>query len=604
MCGIAGYYGFEGKELIPQFSKGLFHRGPDGEGVFIDTNVGLLNRRLAIIDIHGGAQPLYNEDHTIVTVYNGEIYNYRELRQELEKTGHAFKTNSDTEIIVHSFEQWGVAGFSRFDGMFAIALYDKKKRSLFLARDQFGIKPLYYLIHHNRVIFSSEIKPLLCAGLIRAEVNERVLYRYLQYRVHDDREDTFFKGISRLMPGETKELNMINGKLHVKNDKLTIQKTKNSTQPFDQLLNEAIKKRLISEVQVGTCLSGGLDSSTIVAIVNNLIDEKKSEARSVGKKQNTFSAVFPEYSNNEERYVDALLKQYQSISSHKIKPTSKQFINEITDFVRTQEEPTISTGPYAQYCVMREAKKKITVLLDGQGVDEMMAGYIPYYVVFLNELLKRRQFFRICKEILASFDVFLPLIIQKIKEKIGILRTVSMQSLLSRSFIRSNKNERFAVINDDLQKRLQEDIFKNSLQALLRYEDRNSMRFSIEGRVPFLDNDIYVFISSLPSDMIIRNGWNKFVLRESIQNRVPEMIRKRRNKIGFTTPEYAWFHEQKDWVMSIFRSESFTSRKYFNQKAVVKAFNDFINKKNSDTLVFWRILNTELWMREFIDTNT
>jgi len=600
MCGIAGFYGFRDDRLIKKISKELAHRGPDGEGYFLSEKTTLLSRRLAIIDVAHGDQPIYNEDKSVVIVYNGEIYNFQEFVAPLQKKGHIFKTKSDTEVVIHAYEEWGVSSFDKFNGMFAFALYDIKKDKLFLVRDHFGIKPMHYAVIDNRLIFSSEIRPILYSGLIKSAPNDKIIYRYLKYRIHDDGRETFFKNINRLLPGEYLEIK--NGKHEVKRysnleQELLLKnksvKEKNKTASFKNELIKAIKYRLISEVPVGTCLSGGLDSSTTVAVVNQLLKENDQEAKSVGKTQKTFSAVFPGGANDEEKYIDKLISQMNNIKSYKIYPKPEKFVEEIKDFVRSQEEPTISTGPYAQYKVMEEAQGKVTVLLDGQGSDEMMAGYLPYYFVYLRQLWGEKKRLLFFKEVFSSLDV----VTKYIKEK--FVKRLAVTELLNKEYSERYRAEKFEVENNNLKKRLVQDVFKNSLQSLLRYEDRNAMRFSIEGRVPFLDFNLIRHIFNLPDEEIIKNGWNKYILRKATVDLLPAIINKRRNKIGFTTPEYQWFFIIKEFVFNLFASTEFGSRKYFNQKQVLIAFQNFLDGKTGDTMIFWRLINLELWLREF-----
>ncbi|KKQ24031.1 MAG: Asparagine synthase (Glutamine-hydrolyzing) [Candidatus Roizmanbacteria bacterium GW2011_GWC2_37_13] len=638
MCGIAGFYGFRDDKLIKNISKQLSHRGPDGEGFFFDKDTTLLNRRLAIIDLKSGGQPIYNEDETVVVVYNGEIYNYQELRRKLEKFNHKFKTKSDTEVIVHGYEQWQEKCFDRLNGMFAIALYDKKKKKLLLVRDHFGIKPLYYSIakseirnpksetnskseiSNTKLIFSSEIKPIFYSGLVKKQPNDRIIYRYLKYRIHDDGKETFFKDIYRLLPGELLEIR--NSKFEIrkytslKEELISLSRhsgeetksttpesgqrfwtSQNDVSQFKKKLVEAIKYRLISNVPVGTCLSGGLDSSTVVSIVNKLLKENAKEAKSIGNTQKTFSAVFPGGSNDEEKYIDLLVKELTSlrVNVFKVKPNSKEFFKEIQDFVRTQEEPTISTGPYAQYKVMEKAEGKVKVLLDGQGADEMMAGYLPYYFVYLRQLYKNKNYLLFIEELTNSLDVVVKYFLEKLK------KTTNAVNLLNKEFADKYKEETFFVENNNLKKRLIEDIFSNSLQSLLRYEDKNAMRFSIEGRVPFLDFNLMKYLFALPDETIIKNGWNKYILREATKDLLPKEINLRRNKIGFTTPEYQWFMEKRKEIFEIFLSKSFSERKYFNRKETLNSFQKFVDGETNDTMVFWRLINVELWLREFFD---
>lgn len=617
MCGIAGYYGFKGENLLKQFSSELAHRGPDGEGSYVKDSVGLLNRRLAIIDVKGGDQPIYNEDKSMVVVYNGEIYNFEKTHDELVKLGHTFKTKSDTEVVVHAYEEWGEKSFDRHNGMFAFALYDIKKDKLYLVRDHFGIKPLYYSIlpddgsGHSRIIFSSEIKPLINSGLIQKKPNDRIIYRYLKFRIHDDQAETFFEGVYKLLPGEMMVLHenrhSIKTYTHLKEDLLHLadkkQKglSKEQKNLFAGKLEEAIRMRLISEVPVGTCLSGGLDSSTVVATTNKLLLEKVKEAESVGKIQNSFSAIFPGSVNDEERYIDSLTMTIRDIKGYKVEPKAEHFFDEIMDFVATQEEPTISTGPYAQYKVMQEAHKHVTVVLDGQGSDEMMAGYMPYYFVYLRQLRRKKDYPRLIKELVMSTDVILKYSLLNLVRRLPLRTETSPEQVLRPSFVSKFRKEKFHVTQDNLKARLVEDIFSNSLPSLLRYEDKNAMRFSVEGRVPFLDFELLKYLFSLPDKAIIRNGWNKYILREAVNDLLPEDIVKRRNKIGFTTPEHEWFMRMKNRIYSIFLSDSFAKRKYINQQETLRAFQRFIEGKTDDTLLLWRLLNLELWMRVFID---
>jgi asparagine synthase (glutamine-hydrolysing) len=609
MCGIAGFCGLQDKKLIKQMSSDMEHRGPDGDGFYLDENLSMVNRRLAIIDRAGGDQPIYNEDKTIVVVYNGEIYNYRELREELEAKGHVFRTHSDTEIIVHGYEEWGDTSFDRYNGMFGIALYDIKKKRLLLVRDHFGIKPLYYSVQGSTLLFGSEIKPIINSGLVEKAPNDETIYRYLMYRIHDEGEETFFKGVRRLLPGQ---MMIFEKGVHRIQSYTKIRKDLSSTKPkavctqedietFEQLLTKAIQMRLVSEVPVGTCLSGGLDSSTVVAVANKLLREKAQDSGSLGKEQKAYSAVFPGSVNDEEKYIDALIAQLKHIDNVKVFPKPEEFFTDLEDFILYQEEPTISTGPYAQYQVMRKAHEDVTVLLDGQGADEMMAGYLPYYFVYIKQMMKRGEYFKLLREVWSSRDIFWKLALQKLTYSLGFQKKISMGNLLKDSFKKQYSKSRFQTVSDNLKERLLEDIFGNSLQSLLRYEDKNAMRFSIEGRVPFLDMNLIKFLFTLPDDAIIQHGWNKSILRKAFASYLPDMISQRRNKIGFTTPENEWFLRMKNRIYGIFMTESFANRPYWNQSEVVKAFELFIQGKNDDTMLFWRMLNLEIWMRLYFD---
>lgn len=618
MCGIAGCFGYDNAEkIIDKMNDAMTHRGPDGEGkvVFSENGikVGLAHRRLAIIDVAAGQQPMKSANNkNFEIVYNGEVYNYRELKEELLKENPKlkFKTKSDTEVVLEAYIQWGAKAFDKMNGMFGLAILDREKGELVLARDHFGIKPLYYYQKDKKLLFSSEIKTMLATGEVETEPNDRVIFRYLKFRVQDDERETFFSNIYRLMPGEM----MVVSEKGTKIKKFTKLReeleelakhpeayTDDAAKEYRERLDKAVRMRLVGEVPVGTSLSGGLDSSSVAALIaKNLESENKDkDLESVGTRQNTFSAVFPNESNDEEAYVDSLIDKYHDkIKAHKIKPTTKSFLEDLEDFVRTQEEPVISTGPYAQYAVMREASKHITVLLDGQGADEMMAGYDPYYRVYLNQLKTRKQFKRLAAETSKSMDIVGKLVKGRIRQK----KPKPISELLNPDFAKAHAGEKLSIKYDNLKMRLLDDIFEQSLPSLLRYEDHNTMRFSLEGRVPFIDKELLKFLFKFDDDAIIHEGWNKRILRDSMKGLLPEKIRARRNKIGFTTPQIDWFHAIHKDLEKILVSDEFAHRKYFNQMAVLREFKlDEEHKSSFGSMAFWRIINIELWLREFFD---
>lgn len=620
MCGIAGTYGFgaDTEGIARRMSGALAHRGPDGEGLFVDDQIGLAHRRLAIIDREHGAQPMTTADGRYTIIYNGETYNYLDLRTELEQLGHTFRTDSDTEVLLEAHAEWGTAAYDRFNGMFAFAIHDAETGTVTIARDHFGIKPLYYWIDpaaegadSPRVVFGSEIRSLLAARVFEAAPDDRAVYRYLKFRVQDDDSQTFFAGVSRLMAGQVLEIRAdgteVSSFTRLQEELREI--AARPSRPYDEsvvdeyreLFQESVRLRLQSEVPVGTSLSGGLDSSAVAAVIaRHLRDQPEDERYSaVGSRQNTFSAVFPNSSNDEERYVDALLEDNKGqITAHKITPQPGAFLEDVHDFVRTQEEPIISTGPYAQYAVMREASQHVTVLLDGQGADEMMAGYNPYFYVYLRQLRKQKRFKELASEVVGSRDILRKLA----RTKFSGRTSVPIEALLNSGFVAEHSGEKVSSVQDDLKERLLEDTFRSSLPSLLRYEDKNTMRFSIEGRVPFVDKELLKFLFSLDESAIIHDGWNKRILRESMFGILPDMISKRRNKIGFTTPEGEWFRNIAPQLREIFASPSFASRPYFDAASVLALFDDYIaHPENHGTLMFWRLLNVELWMRTFFD---
>jgi asparagine synthase (glutamine-hydrolysing) len=596
------------------------HRGPDAHGTFIDGTIGLAHQRLSVIDAEGGRQPMTADDGRFTLVYNGEVYNYPELREELVALGRTFDTDSDTEVVVQAYAEWGADAFDRFNGMFGLAIWDRDERTLVLARDHFGIKPLYV----SRVpgaapqdddvwLFASEIRPLLATGLVEARPDDETLYRYLRFRIHDDGRATFFDGIERLLPGEMMTIAPSGVERRaftsLREDLLAAVPSRPHYDPsvvtdFRDMLTRAVRIRLRSDVPVGTSLSGGLDSSAVVALIDELLPE--AAARSVGPRQNTFSAVFTGYRNDEERWVDDALDGRETrVDGHKVRPGSGDLIADLSDFVRTQEEPVISSGPYAQYCVMREASRHVTVMLDGQGADELLAGYVPQLVVHLRRLLEqdRRAGLR---EAAAQRDVLAGLARGRVRGRLlAALPTRgrgAVTSLLRSTFVAAHRDQTYAVPTATLRERLVHDLFEGSLPALLRYEDKNAMRFSLEGRVPFLDLDLVRFVFAQPDDAVIGGGWNKRMLRDAVTDLLPTSITRRRNKIGFTTPQNEWFHELREQIYAVFLSESFASRPYFDRTEILGAFEAWLSGTGGhDSMVFWRILNVELWLRQFID---
>lgn len=615
MCGISGSYGFgaDTEAIARRMNACLAHRGPDGEGIHVAGSAGLAHRRLAIIARESGDQPMTTADGEHTIVYNGEVYNYLELRSELEEAGRSFATESDTEVLLQAHAAWGTQAYDRFNGMFAFAIHDAATDTLTLARDHFGIKPLYYWADEatGRVLFGSEIRALLESGQIEAAPDDRAVYRYLKFRAHDDDEQTFFAGIKRLMAGQM----LIAGPEGVRIEpftRLQDELREIASRPgrpyseqvvaeYRERFEESVRMRLQSEVPVGTSLSGGLDSSAVAAVIAKHLREQPQDESyaAVGTRQNTFSAVFPNSRNDEERYVDALLADYQGqITPHKILPSSDEFLTDLEDFVRTQEEPIISSGPYAQYAVMREASQHVTVLLDGQGADEMMAGYNPYFYVYLRQLRRQKRLKELASEVVGSRDILRKLA----RTKYSGRTSVPIEALLNSGFVAEHAGERVTSVQDDLKERLLEDTFRSSLPSLLRYEDKNTMRFSIEGRVPFVDKELLKFLFSLDESAIIHDGWNKRILRESMFGILPDVISKRRNKIGFTTPESEWFRKNAPALREVFASDSFASRPYFESRSVLALFDDYMaNPDKHGTLMFWRLLNVELWMRAFFD---
>jgi asparagine synthase (glutamine-hydrolysing) len=335
--------------------------------------------------------------------------------------------------------------------------------------------------------------------------------------------------------------------------------------------------------------------------MDRLLKKSVPESEAIGDRLKTFSAVYPGEHLDEREYIDEVLSETDAEGNF-IFPAHDEFFEELEKFVFHQEEPFVSTGPYAQWCVMRDVARKVKVVIDGQGADELMAGYTPYFFVYFQQLKSEHRYISMLREMLAARDVALPFFKNYLSDRFKPGRKVEPRSLMASGFHESfqpDRRQRHAA--KSLRGRLYEDVFVHSLPALLRYEDKNSMAFSVESRVPFLDPRLVEYIFSLPPEAIIGRGWNKRVMREALAGILPEKIRRRRWKVGFTTPEMAWLIARKDLVNDIFSSDSFNSRPYFDAAAVRSAFERICDGTAEETLAIWRVLNLEVWLRVFFD---
>ncbi len=603
MCGIAGEYCYNGgkpdRQLLAAMSDRLFHRGPDGEGLHVNGSAGLVHRRLAIIDLSPeGLQPMANEDNSLWLVFNGEIYNFIELRKELVDKGHTFHSKSDTEVILHAYEEWGHDCLNRFNGMWAFALWDDNKQELFCARDRFGIKPFYYTIVDGSFLFASEIKALLVHPGVKKMPDDDMLCTYLAWGVHDHCSLTMFKGIYQIEPAHALVVTAegiqspfrywdvkVNPEIRGSEDDLKVAAC------LDAHLLEAIRIHLRSDVAVGTCLSGGIDSSTLTVLINSLIKNEAPE--SVGLRQKTFSVVFSDKKFDESRYIDEVIAA-TGVDADKTEPNPGQLREDIDRLVYIQDEPFGSLSIYAQYCVMRLAKKKVTVVLDGQGADELLAGYLGYQGSYIQGLIRTFHWWTALVEIIGSIrrhrDFF-----------VGAKRQMHIRRMRRNLLTCYPKTiDRYQGTLDEV---LHRELLATNLPALLHYEDRNSMAFSLESRVPFLDVHLVEYIASLPLSQKIRGGETKVVLRSAIRGMVPESVRCRGDKMGFVTPEECWMkNELRPFMLEIFSSQSFRSRQYWDAAAVMQDYQAFLDGASVYSPEIWRIACAELWLRKFVDT--
>ncbi len=602
MCGISGIYNLNNepvsRSLLKDMTDVLLHRGPDDEGYILlnsgygSSDIALGHRRLSIIDLSSsGHQPMPNEDKSIWITYNGEVYNYIELREELEKAGHVFNSKTDTEVIIHAYEAWGEECLKRFNGMWAFAIWDFNKKRLFCARDRLGVKPFYYIYNKKQFAFASEIKSLLKTG-IEKKPNDAIIFDYLAFGLQDHTEDTFFEGVKQLKPAHY--LFLENGVLRKErywtieiNDE--IGGKENDESRFYDIFRDSVRLRLRSDVPVGTCLSGGLDSSSIVCVMNKLIHDKKM--------QKTFSACSDNKKFDERRYIEDVIEETGAEKNY-IFPSGEALLDEIEDMIYYQDEPFGSLSIYAQWNVMKKASQSVKVLLDGQGGDELLAGYLEYYASYFKTLISRKKYFLLAKELLFFLSLH-PRSAYELYSKMRLRK--KRGELLSREFA-SKYNDRNFKYADMLHSKLLNDLTVTKLPALLHYEDRNSMAFSIESRVPFLDYRLVEYAASLPLSQKTRNGTTKVVLRNAMRGVIPESIRERKDKMGFVTPEEVWMKTVlKGWVRDILTSESFKNRKYWDSDRVLKEFDSICAGKSRYTSDMWRYICLEMWLRRFID---
>lgn len=605
MCGIAGELRFDNTNSDITTTKAMcdaeIHRGPDDDGYFAKGPVSLGIRRLAIIDLTKGLYPITNERKTLHLVFNGEIYGFGTLRLELERRGHKFKSGTDAETLVHSYEEWGTKCLDHLNGMFAFAIWDDEKEHLWIARDHFGIKPLYYFRNDRFFVFASEIKPLLTLPGVGSTPNIRIVHDYIASGKVDHTEDTFFDGIRQLRPAHqllisldgriTKERYWspsISRALNGENSDGEVENTR-------RLFLDATSQQLISDVPVGTCLSGGIDSSSVVCAIGTMRPEGRA---STGEWVKTFSAVFPSYPIDESKYAKEVCEAAKA-EYNPVEPTANELWEDLRSLIRCQEEPFASTSIYAQYRVMERAKERgITVLLDGQGGDELLCGYTPLYLHYLMTLSKHHMYRRLLSEGVRSFDLISPLL--KLRLRAYIVRILRYaKPTLKHSHPGSDTPRRVGSSEDELIEVLESLTSVHGLPALLRYEDKNSMWHSIEARVPFLHKPFFEYVASLPVNRKLKNGWTKYVFRRAMTGILPENIRLRRSKIGFETPEKRWIEKElRVRLQDFFSDPDLRASEFYNSDTVRR----LLEKRKltiQETGMVWRALNLEMWYREF-----
>ena len=584
MCGIAAiidYAKIEPKlEDIKSMTDLMVHRGPDGEGHFIKGGVAMGHRRLAIIDTDSRSnQPMHRSD--LHLVYNGMVYNYIEIKAELSELGITFNTTSDTEVILAAYEQWGISAFEKFNGMWAIILFDEKKNKIICSRDRFGIKPLYYTQIGNKIYFASEIKAFGGITDWQPKINHTRLMEYLAHNMTDHTDETMFQGVYQI----TKSCH---GIIDLQSNKMTIDKyydiTKgksNDGKDFMRLFYDAIKIRTRTDVPLATTLSGGVDSSSIVSV---MADKMKY-------KPNTYTLAYPEHSLDESKYALKVNKKY-SIPSHLITTTEEYLKNHLEDLIYQQDEPFTGATVMAQSHIYENINLggyKVTI--GGQGGDEILCGYDKFSLGYLKEKIKS-------KPIEALTELY------HIQKKKSIKFKDGLQKLITYNRSIENEKNNWYPLTADQEKTKYKRIDENSvfnmsynllfgigISALLRYEDRNSMAYSVESRLPFLDYTLVEYCLHMKSSLKIHKGITKKILRNEMFDIVPNEILERTDKMGFVTPQNEWMNSNKKYYLDL-AHDAITKMPFIDKAEVEK----MIQRDNS---FLWRIINTGLWISKF-----
>ena len=610
MCGIAGVVGpHPTPEIISSMLGCIAHRGPDGVGQVIrDGRVGLGHRRLAIIDLSDAASQPMRSASGCEVILNGEIYNYLELRAELASGGSAFQTASDTEVLLAAYDRWGVDCLSRLNGMFAFALYDPARRTLVLARDRLGEKPLYYhRTQDGTFLFASEIKALLAHPGVTPQPGRQSLYRFLRHKLTELDPATFFEGISALPAAHLLELGVDGGR-EVLRRYWSLDGSARDPRPdgelvavYRDLLQDSIGIRLRADVAVGSSLSGGIDSSAVVGYL--------ARGRHV-ERQHTFSARFPGWRFDEGTYI-ADVNALSGARSHEVEPIPDP--SDLERVVWHQDQPFGSLSIYAQWSVMRLAQGEgVTVLLDGQGADETLAGYQFYFAALFRYLFRTGRWLQLAREMREFSAAHGPRRLSSLAfyalpaTAADRLRSLRKGPGIAPSFARDVATSLRAptrpAFRNDLDQALATTLTETMLPGLLRYADRNSMAFGREVRLPYLDHRVVELAFRLPWQMKLGLGRTKRVLREAMREYLPDSVRGRKDKIGYAPPQAAWLRGPLcEWAEDLLASQRFAEREWTDAPAVRTMWRAFRDGRDGLDGDLWRFLSVEAWARAFLD---
>jgi asparagine synthase (glutamine-hydrolysing) len=576
----------------------MAHRGPDSEQIWSEGEAGLAFRRLAIIDLDARSdQPLHLDE--LHLVFNGEIYNYLELREELRALGHVFETEGDGEVLLHAWRQWGEAALDRLNGMFAFAVWDAKARTLVAACDPFGEKPLFWATVADRLLFASDIRALLSVAPTLAAPRESALGPYLARGVMPPIDQSFFADVQRLAGGHL--LRHADGRTSVRRWWQPIRvdvpdRYEAAVGQLRELLDDSLRLRLRSDVPVGTSLSGGVDSSAVVSLTS---------AMSPASARHAFTARFPGFVRDEWRYASVVAGHAGVIEHHAVSPTGDELLDDLDELVRVHEEPVGRSSIYAQYRVMRAAHDaQVTVLLDGQGADELFGGYggIPGWAArsdgwgAVTRALARGG--RDRADVLAALGSDLMPRSLAVRHRLGLSSPYATDAVARAAATLDAPDAAWARGRDPLTRELAREATYTSMPALLRYADRNSMAHSREVRLPFLDRRIANFTFSLPASFLNRGGVQKRILRDAIRSQVPAEILAPRDKVGFETPEAQWLSTPRavSRIADVLLDRGARSAHLLDRRALEQ---DIGAGRWRDVNAVWRAANLELWLRTF-----
>ena len=609
MCGISGVISFTSnypkQGTINLMVKNILHRGPDAHNTMLYNRIALGHTRLSILDLsESGNQPFYSTDRNYIIVFNGEIYNYIELKKELEINFNCtFTTLTDTEVLLQAYIHWGENCLHKLNGMFSFAIYNIQNDTLFCARDRFGVKPFYYHLDDEKLTFASEPKAIISTLSDKPKADHQRIYDYLIFNRTDHDAQTFFEGILKLPHGHT--LKVIKNKVSINkwyDLKKESKESLKTSKEFRDIFKSAINLRLRSDVPIGLTLSGGLDSSSIVSSL--IHDFNKKDV-------NSFSAVYGENKKGDEsKFIDVYRDDLSNM--HFVTPNSQELLNDLNDFIETQQEPFGTTSIYANYKIMKEANKTVRVMLNGQGADEYLAGYHYFYGNFYYDLFKSFKWITLLKEMIIyvknnkSLFAIKSFIFYLLPSTLQSNLKVKQKKVIHQEFIKKYKKSSNVPEKLFGKVSLFENLinhFEYKLEHLLKWDDRNSMRFGIESRNPFLDYRLVQLTIGTPNSFKINKGITKSILREAMKDILPTKIANRKDKIGFSTPEDDWFRttQFQEIIFEILKSNSFKNRNIINPELALNQYTNHLNKEINISNEIWKWVNLELWFRKYID---